>query len=153
MWAQSCVGTIVCGHNRVWAQSCLGTIVSGHNRVWAQTCVGTIVSGHKRVWAQSCLGTIVCGHNRVWAQSCGLNRVGSIMYGPNRVVSAQTRLHQTVHDSLLVDTVGRVRSNGAQRLACIAASAYRISKNKKKEGVLNVLIFFLMSSCPIPTIC
>ena len=68
------------------------------------------------------------------------------------VHTAQTRLHQTVHDSLLVDTVGRVRSNGAQRLACIAASAYRISKIKK-EGVLNVLIFFLMSSCLIPTIC
>ena len=84
VWAQSCVGTNVCGHNRVWAQSCLGTIVSGHNRVWAQSCLGTIVSGHNRVWAQSCQGTIVSGHNRVWAQSCGLNRVGSIMYGPNR---------------------------------------------------------------------
>ena len=35
------------GHNRVWAQSCLGTIVSGHNRVgsivWAQSCMGLIV--------------------------------------------------------------------------------------------------------------
>ena len=104
--AQSCVGTNVCGHNRVWAQTSVGTNVSGHNRVWAQSCVGTIVSGHKRVWAQSCLGTIVSGHNRVWAQSCvvtivcerkrvwaqsclgtivcGHNRVGSIMYGPNR---------------------------------------------------------------------
>ena len=39
------------------------------------------------------------------------------------VHTAQTRLHQTLHDSLLVDMVGRVRSNGAQRLACIAASA------------------------------
>ena len=87
VWAQSCVGTIVCGHNRVWAQSCVGTIVCGHNRAWAQSCLGTIVSGHNRVWAQSCLGTIVSGHNRVWAQSCGLNRVGSIIYGPNRVVS------------------------------------------------------------------
>ena len=28
-----CLGTNMCGHNRVWAQSCLGTIVSGHNRV------------------------------------------------------------------------------------------------------------------------
>ena len=52
----------------------MGTNVCGHNRVWAQMCVGTIVCGHKRVWAQTCLGTIVCGHNRV----------GSIMYGPNR---------------------------------------------------------------------
>ena len=42
--------------------------------------------------------------------------------------------------------IGRVRNNGAQRLDCIAASAYRISKNKKKERVLNVLIF-------LPTIC
>ena len=41
---------------------CLGTIMCGQNRVWAQTCVGTIVSGH--------------------------NRVGSSMYGHNRVVSA-----------------------------------------------------------------
>ena len=88
VWAQSCVGTIVSGHKCVWAQSCLGTNVcgtnvSGHNRVWAQSCVGTIVSGHKRVWAQSCLGTIVCGHNRV----------GSIMYGPNRggTVSSKSR--------------------------------------------------------------
>ena len=56
----------------------------GHNHVWAQSCLGTNVSGHNRVWAQSCVGTIVSGHNRVWAQSCGLNRVGSIMYGPNR---------------------------------------------------------------------
>ena len=88
VWAQTCLGTIVCGHNHVWAQSCVGTIMCGHNHVWAQSCLGTIVSGHNRVWAQSCLGTIVCGHNRLWAQSCGLNRVGSIMYGPNRVVSA-----------------------------------------------------------------
>ena len=87
VWAQSCLGTIMCGHNRVWAQTCLGTIVCGHKRVWAQSCLGTNVCGHNRVWAQSCVGTIVCGHNRVWAQSCGLNRVGSIMYGPNRVVS------------------------------------------------------------------
>ena len=85
-----CLGTNVCGHNRVWAQSCVGTIVWGHIRVWAQMCVGTNVCGHNRVWAQSCLGTIVCGHNLVWAQSClgtnvsGHNRVGSIMYGPNR---------------------------------------------------------------------
>ena len=74
VWAQSCLGTIVFGHNRVWAQSCLGTIVSGHNRVWSQSCLGTIVSGHNRVWSQSCLVTIVSGHNRVgpvvWAQSC-----------------------------------------------------------------------------------
>ena len=89
VWAQTCVGTNVCGHNRVWAQSCQGTIVSGHNRVWAQSCLGTIVCGHNRVWAQSCVGAIVSGHKRVWAQSCvaqscGLNRVGSIMYGPNR---------------------------------------------------------------------
>ena len=70
VWAQSCLGTIVSGHNRVWAQSCLGTIVSGHNRVWAQSCLGTIVSRHNRVWAQSCLGTVV------WAQSCmGTNMV------------------------------------------------------------------------------
>ena len=64
------------GHNHVWAQikcvwaqSCLGTIVPGHNRVWAQSCLGTIVSGHNRVLAQSCLGTVV------WAQSCGPNHV------------------------------------------------------------------------------
>ena len=73
VWAQSCLGTIVSGHNRVWAQSCLGTIVSGHNRVRAQSCLGTIVSKHNRVWAQSCLGTVVwaqsCGPNHVWAQS------------------------------------------------------------------------------------
>ena len=73
VWAQSCVGTIVCGHNRVWAQSCVGTIVCGHNRVWAQSCVGTIVCGHNRVWAQSCVGTIV------WAQAC----MDSSMYGTN----------------------------------------------------------------------
>ena len=77
VWAQKCLGIIVCGHKRVWAQSCVGTIVCGHNHVWAQSCVGIIMCGHNRVWAQSCLGTIVCGHNRV----------GSIMYGPNRVVS------------------------------------------------------------------
>ena len=29
---QTCVGTIVCGHNRVWAQSCVGTIMYGPNR-------------------------------------------------------------------------------------------------------------------------
>ena len=32
----------VSGHSRVWAQSCLGTVVSGHNRV------GPIMYGHKR---------------------------------------------------------------------------------------------------------
>ena len=74
----SCLDTIVCGHNRVWAQSCLGTVVSGHSRVWAQSCLGTIVSGHSRVWAQSCLGTVG------WAQSCGPSRVGPIMYGHKR---------------------------------------------------------------------
>ena len=66
----SCWGTNVPGHRRVWAQikcvwaqSCLGTIVSGHNCVWAQSSLGTIVSGHNRVWAQS------CGPNHVWAQT------------------------------------------------------------------------------------
>ena len=76
-----CLGTNVCGHNRVWAQSCVGTNVYGHKRVWAQSCVGTNVSGHKRVWAQSCVGTIMCGHNRVWAQTC----LGTIVCGHNRV--------------------------------------------------------------------
>ena len=44
------------GHNHVWAQikcvwaqSCLGTIVSGNNRVGAQSCLGRIMSGHSRV--------------------------------------------------------------------------------------------------------
>ena len=99
VWAQTCVGIIVCGHKRVWAQTCVGTIVCGHKRVWAQTCLGTNVSGHYRVWAQSCLGTIMSGHaqsclgtimsghNHVWGQSCGHNRVGSSIYGHNRVVS------------------------------------------------------------------
>ena len=81
VWAQTCVGANVCGHKRVWAQSCVGTNVCEHKRVWAQTCVGTKVCGHKRVWAQSCLGTNVCGHNRVWAQSC----VGTIVSGHKRV--------------------------------------------------------------------
>ena len=60
-----CLGTDVSGHNHVWAQikcvwaqSCLDTIVSGHNRVWAQSCLGTIVSGHSRV------GPIMYGHKR-----------------------------------------------------------------------------------------
>ena len=83
--ACTCVGTNVCGHNRVRAQSCLGTIVSGLNRVWAQSCVGTIVCGQKRVWAQSCVGTIVSGHNRVWAQSCLGTIVGTNVSGHNRV--------------------------------------------------------------------
>ena len=69
-------------HVRVWAQTCVGTIVCGHNRVRAQSCLGTIVSGHKRVWAQSCV-----------AQSCGLNRVGSIMYGPNRGGTIRDSFH------------------------------------------------------------
>ena len=47
----------VTGHKRVWAQTCLGTVMYGLNRV------GTIVSGNKRVgtvvWAQSCMGTNV----------------------------------------------------------------------------------------------
>ena len=115
VWAQSCVGTIMCGHNHVWAQSCLGTNVCGHNRVWAQSCLGTNVSGHNRVWAQTCLGTIVCGHNRVWAQSCvgtcnrvwapscGLNRVGSIMYGPNRVVSVSA-VAKALKESVSIST-------------------------------------------------
>ena len=66
----SCWGTNAsCNHvwaqiKCVWAQSCLVTIVSGHNRVWAQTCVGTIVSGHNRVWSQLCLVTIMYGHKR-----------------------------------------------------------------------------------------
>ena len=81
VWAQTCLGTIVCGHNRVWAQSCAGTIVCGHKRVWAQWCVGTIVCEHKRVWSQTCVGTNVCGHKRVWAQSC----VGTIVSGHKRV--------------------------------------------------------------------
>ena len=81
VWAHSCVGANVSGHKRVWAHSCVGTIVCGHNRVWAQSCLGTIVSGHNRVWAQSCLGTVVSGHNRVWAQSC----LGTIVSGHNRV--------------------------------------------------------------------
>ena len=59
------------GHRFVWAQTCLGTIVCGHKpvcehkRVWAQTCV-----------AQSCVGTIVWaksfGLKYQWAQTCGL---------------------------------------------------------------------------------
>ena len=73
------LGTNMCGHNHVWAQSCMGTNVSGHNRVWAQSCLGTIVSLHNHVRAQTCLGTIVSGHNRV----------GSSMYGHNRVVSVR----------------------------------------------------------------
>ena len=62
-----------------------------------------------------------------------VNLVHETLSQTTAVHTAQTRLHQTVHDSLLVDTVGRVRSNGAQRFACIAASAYRISKNKKRK--------------------
>ena len=122
VWAQMCVGTNVCGHNRVWAQSCVGTnvsghkcvgtIVCGHNRVWAQTClgtnvwaqscVGTIVCGHNRVWAQTCVGTIVSGHNRVWAQSCGLNRVGSIMYGPNRGGTNETNKEKKINQYIRI---------------------------------------------------
>ena len=78
VWAQTCVGTIVCGHKHmylVWAQTCVGTIMSGHKCVWAQTCLGTNVSGYNRVW-----GTIVSGHNFV----------GSSMYGHNCVVSANS---------------------------------------------------------------
>ena len=44
----SCWGTNI----SAWAQTCLGTILSGHNRVWAQSCgpsrVGPIMYGHKR---------------------------------------------------------------------------------------------------------
>ena len=40
------VSTNVFGHKRLWAQTCLGTNVCGHSRVatvvWAQSC------GHKR---------------------------------------------------------------------------------------------------------
>ena len=96
VWAQSCLTTIMSGHNSVWAQSWLGTIVSGHNRVWAQSCLGTIVSGHNRVWAQSCLGTIVSGHNRVYAQSCGPSRVGPIMYGHKRGGTASNNISNNV---------------------------------------------------------
>ena len=59
----------------VWAQSCLGTIVSGHNRVWVQSCLGKIV------WAQS------CGLKYVWAQSCGLqSNLDLILHKGSRVV-------------------------------------------------------------------
>ena len=48
------------GHKlNVWAQSCLGTIMSGHNRVWAQSCLGTVV------WAQSCMGTNVVEPHKI----------------------------------------------------------------------------------------
>ena len=69
VWAQTCLGTIMYGHNRV------GTIMSGHKCVWAQTCVGTNVSGHTRVWAQTFVGTNVWGHKCLRAQSCGHNYV------------------------------------------------------------------------------
>ena len=68
--ALMCLGTNVSGHNHVWAQTCLGTVMYGLNRV------GTIMSGHKCVWAQSCLGIIAPRHKRVWAQTC----VGTIMW-------------------------------------------------------------------------
>ena len=122
VWAQTCAGTIVCGHKRVWAQSCLGTIVSGHNRVWAQLCQGTNVSGHNRVWAQSCLGTIVSGHNRVWAQSClgtivsGHNHVwaqscvGTIMCGHNRVGSIMYGPNRVVSDRIHTLAIGHYKS-------------------------------------------
>ena len=88
--AQMCLGTNMCGHNRVWAQTCVGTIVSGHKRAWAQSCLGTIVSEHNRVWAQSCLGTIVSGHNRVgtivWAQVC----MGTIEWSPHHKCTFHT---------------------------------------------------------------
>ena len=78
-----CLGTNVSGHKHIR----VGTIVSGPKRVWAQSCLGTNVSGHNRVWAQSCLGTIVSGHI-----VSGHNRVGSSMYGHNRVVSSRNSL-------------------------------------------------------------
>ena len=65
----------------VWAQSCLGTNVCGHKRVWAQTCVGTNVCGHKRVWAQTCVGTNVCGHGRVGPIMHGHKRGGTMNSG------------------------------------------------------------------------
>ena len=71
----SCWGTNVSRDNHVWAQTCLGTVLYGLNRV------DTIMSRHKLVWAQMCLGTNVTRHKRVWAQSCGSSRVGPIMHG------------------------------------------------------------------------
>ena len=76
-WAQSCLGTVVSGHNRAWAQSCLGTIVSGHNRVWAQSFLGTVV------WAQS------CGPNHVWAQTWW-NRLKRTIYSNTTKFKDQT---------------------------------------------------------------
>ena len=58
----------------VWAQTCVGTIVCGHNRV------GSSMYGHKRVWAQTCVGTIVCGHNRVGSSMYGHKRVVSVRF-------------------------------------------------------------------------
>ena len=75
----SCRGTNMSGHKRVWAQTCLGTVMYGLNRVGTvmYDCVHHVMYGH--VWAQICLGTIMYGYKHVWA-----NRVGSIMYGHKR---------------------------------------------------------------------
>ena len=48
MWAQSCLGTNLCGHKRVWAQSCVGINVCGH-KVSGHNRVGSSMYGHKRV--------------------------------------------------------------------------------------------------------
>ena len=86
----SCRGTNMSGHRRVWAQTCLGTVMYGLNRVGTvmYDCVHHVMyghvwaqmSGHKHVWAQSCMGTNMYGLI-VWVQLCmGTNVVEPVLY-------------------------------------------------------------------------